>query len=67
MMNNRLPKVWLEYFILFESLWDRGRGKVSNSVPRLLPGVCVDEWLALARCDYDEVDRFLIDLETIGG
>ena len=32
-----------------------------------LPGVSLWEWLDLREHDYDEVDRFIIDLETIGG
>lgn len=32
-----------------------------------VPEMDVAEWLALLDHDYDEVDRLIIDLETIGG
>ena len=48
--------------ILIVSLFDWGnRGAVK------VPGPCVDEWLALAGCDFDDVDRMILDGETIGG
>ena len=33
----------------------------------ILPGHSLGEWLDLTEHDWDEVDRFLIDDETIGG
>lgn len=32
-----------------------------------LPGPCLFEWLMMAQFDFDDVDRFYIDSETIGG
>lgn len=46
--------------VLIESLWT---GEKPN---RMLPGVCLLEVLTYVQHDYDEVDRMLIDMETMG-
>lgn len=51
------------WYELINSLYDQDRHGVSVR----LPGVSVSEWWNLADCDYDDVDRFIIDHETIGG
>ncbi len=49
--------------IAFGSLFDQdGEGRAS-----LLHGHDLMEWLSLVHHDWDEVDRQLIDLETVGG
>ena len=47
---------------LFSCLFD-WNGKQGD----LVPGQCLTEWLLLVQCDYDDVDRFYIDQEVIGG
>ncbi len=52
--------VWAD---LITSLFDRD----ARHVGHLLPGADVREWLLLVQADYDDVDRHMIDAETIGG
>mgnify|MGYP001588858920 CR=1 FL=1 len=33
----------------------------------LLPGSSVQEWLSLVQHDYDQIDRELLEYETMGG
>ncbi len=47
---------------LFLAIWDERRGH-----PDLLSGQDVHEWVAYLTHDYDEIDRFYIEHETIGG
>jgi hypothetical protein len=55
------------WFALFDSLWywlkkDEGSGRA-----QLVNGVCIEEWIRLWEHDWDEVDRLLLEYETIGG
>lgn len=52
------PKVVADVLYVFHTNGSRYAGR--------LPGSNVTEWLALAEHDWDEIDRFYIDHETIG-
>ena len=47
---------------LLYSLWDW-----DGTYNQLLPGQDLTEWLLLIQHDYDCVDHFYVDHETIGG
>lgn len=50
---------WSEFI---DSLHDMGHDR-----RHLIPGADLIDWLSLIQYDYDEIDRFYVDAETIGG
>jgi len=55
------------YAALVAGLWDWGPGRCSEDTPRILPGACPREWAGYVGHDWDDVDRLLLDQETLGG
>ena len=63
-LNRCCPHAWR---VLMGSLWDDGNGRTMPDAPHLLPGADPVEWCQFRTGTYDEVDRFLLDMECIGG
>lgn len=56
----------LDWEVCFSAMKTHGWND-AHGWPAPLPGVCLTEMLALLQTPWDDVDRLLIDAETIGG
>lgn len=61
-----MTDAWL---VLLRSLFDPGHdfGIHIGAAPCKVPGVDPVEFVRLGKCDYNDVDRFYLDHDIIGG